>query len=112
MSIGYMLSEQLRYDEVGAPLDLGTWEYKPPLARDHTPEHLGVSFLAHTPNPRGVYGSKAVGEPAMLASVAVLNALREAVNAVRADAGLAPVQRLDAPATPAVILAALPRVTP
>jgi xanthine dehydrogenase molybdopterin-binding subunit B len=40
----------------------GTWEYKPPSAFD-IPLDLNVLLIPKSPNPEGVLGSKATGEP-------------------------------------------------
>lgn len=47
-----------------------------------------VKFLQKSNNPKGVLGSKATGEPALLMSVVVLFALRCALNSARSDAGI------------------------
>jgi xanthine dehydrogenase molybdopterin-binding subunit B len=59
-----------------------------------------VSFLPDTPNAAGIYSSKAVGEPAILASASVLSALRHAVREVRREMGVTAHFDLSAPATP------------
>jgi len=110
MGLGYLTTERMEWDaQRGGQLrSTGTWEYKPPSAAD-MPVALNVSFLKGASNPKGVYGSKAVGEPAILGSAAVLSALRHAVAAVRADEPALPRQvrvPLDAPATPDALSAA------
>lgn len=108
MGLGYVLTERMAWaegeaGEGGALLTAGTWEYKPPGAAD-MPVQLNVAFLDGAPNGRGVYGSKAVGEPAILGAACVLSALRHAVRAVREDEGHREAHApLDAPATPDAI---------
>ncbi|KAG8462573.1 hypothetical protein KFE25_010398 [Diacronema lutheri] len=103
------MTERLEWDgdAGGALATAGSWEYKPPGATD-MPVELNVSFLERAPNARGVFGSKAVGEPAILGSACVLSALRHAVRAVRDDEPHARGvhEQLDAPVTPDALTAA------
>jgi len=98
MGIGYYLTEQLEVDTQGKLLQNGTWEYKPPTTKD-IPIVFNVSLLKDTPNPLGVLNSKASGEPPMALSASVFYAVTAAVNAARADAGLAPIFSYAAPYT-------------
>lgn len=62
--------------------------YKPPGAKD-IPVHFNVTFLKADKDPKsGPYGGKAVGEPPLLASCNVMNAIKMALKSARSDAGL------------------------
>uniref|UniRef100_A0A1X7SDN0 Aldehyde oxidase/xanthine dehydrogenase second molybdopterin binding domain-containing protein n=1 Tax=Amphimedon queenslandica TaxID=400682 RepID=A0A1X7SDN0_AMPQE len=56
-------------------------------------------LLKNAPNPLGILGSKAVGEPPLLMSSGVLFALKRAVESARRDAGNSDPFILNAPAT-------------
>jgi len=101
MGLGYVLTEQFGWaaDGSGRNSTNGTWEYKPPSSHD-IPVIFDISFLPDSPNAAGIYSSKAVGEPAMLAAASVLSALRHAVREVRRDSGVTDHFDLSVPATP------------
>lgn len=52
------------------------------------------------PNPKAIHSSKAVGEPPFFLASAVFFAIKDAIIAARADAGLSGWFPLDNPATP------------
>lgn len=99
MGLGLWTSEQIKFDPTtGELLTKNTWEYKPPAAKD-IPQEFNVTLLKNSRNPVGVFSSKATGEPALLLAVSVLFAIKNALTACRADAGLAGWWKLDGPAT-------------
>ncbi|XP_019858733.1 PREDICTED: xanthine dehydrogenase/oxidase-like [Amphimedon queenslandica] len=99
MGLGYFLTERVVYDkDTGALLTHNTWEYKPPTTKD-IPIDFRVELLKNAPNPLGILGSKAVGEPPLLMSSGVLFALKRAVESARHDAGNSDPFILNAPAT-------------
>ncbi|CAG5117383.1 unnamed protein product [Candidula unifasciata] len=99
MGLGYFLQEDLKYDpKTGEVLTAGTWDYKPPLPKD-LPMNLNFKFLKKTPNPIGVLGSKAVGEPPLVTAAACLFAIKHAVEAARAETAQDTFFSLSAPAT-------------
>ena len=57
-----------------------------PTHRD-VPADLRITFYNSGDNSRGVLGSKATGEPSVLAGVGVLFAVRMAVKSARKDGG-------------------------
>ena len=88
MGLGYILLERTIYDpETGKCLNNGTWEYKPPLAKD-TPIDFRIKFVHNKPNPVGVLGSKATGEPPLILCNSVLYAVRHAIEAARRERGV------------------------
>lgn len=100
MGLGYYLMEALKFDPVtGQNLTTGTWEYKPPTSKD-IPVDMRVSLLKNAPNPLGILGSKAVGEPPLCMTCSALFAARRAIESAKSDAKLpATYVPLDAPAT-------------
>jgi hypothetical protein len=80
-----MLSEEVVVDPTtGALLSGSTWSYKIPTP-DLIPQRFAVSFLADAPNPVGIAGSKASGEPALMTSTSALMALQQAAAAAAAE---------------------------
>ena len=69
------------------------------------PPVFNVRLLADAPNPEAtIFRSKAVGEPPLMLAISVWLAIRDAIASL-ADYRLAP--KLDAPATPERVLAAI-----
>lgn len=86
--MGYVMQEQGGWNTTtGEPRAPGTWEYKIPCAYD-VPEVLNTTLLKNAPNPLGVLGAKAVGEPGVAMAVSVAQAVESAVTAARSDNGL------------------------
>lgn len=99
MGLGYMILEKAIFDsETGKCVNNGTWEYKPPMAKD-VPIDFRIKFIENKPNPLGVLGSKATGEPPLILSNSVLFAVRAAIEASRKEKGLNGHFKLDLPAT-------------
>ena len=102
--MGWVTSEELVWDPKGLLMTHGPSTYKIPGSRD-VPPHFKVHILEDVPNPvPTIYRSKAVGEPPIMLSISVWLALRDAVSRT-GDPKLMP--KLNAPATPEVILMAL-----
>ena len=102
--MGWLTSEELVWDREGRLLTHGPSTYKIPGSRD-VPPRFRVHILEDAPNRAPtVFRSKAVGEPPLMLAIAVWLAIRDAVGRV---VGPALLPRLDAPATPEAILAAL-----
>lgn len=59
-----------------------------------------MTLLRDAPNVRAIHSSKAIGEPPFQLGASVFFALKDAVSAARADAGLTGHFALDAPCTP------------
>ena len=90
-AIGLWLTEQMRYDpETGRLLTNDTWEYKVPSSKD-IPEDIRISFNDSGRNTAaGVFGSKAVGEQALMLGISAIFALRRAIDSVKKDLGETP----------------------
>ncbi|KAJ0176326.1 hypothetical protein K1T71_008500 [Dendrolimus kikuchii] len=88
MGTGYWTIEDIVYDpRTGKVLTDRPWNYHVPLARD-IPEDFRVYFRKKSYGPENNFGSKAVGEPPICMSIAVLLALIDAVASARLDAGI------------------------
>lgn len=100
MGLGYFLTEEILIDQTdGQLLTNSTWNYKPPSQLD-IPIDFRIALLKGVPNPLGVLGSKAQGEPPLCLSSSVLFALEHAVAAARTSLGLTPAfVQIPAPAT-------------
>lgn len=87
MGLGLVTLEDVALDpKTGKALNATTWKYKPPTAFE-VPETFNINLLPNAHNRVGVLSSKACGEPPMAMSMAVVSAIEDAVNQVRADFG-------------------------
>ena len=102
--MGWLTTEELVWGPDGRLLADGPSTYKIPSFGD-VPLRFNARLAADRSNPEDtVFRAKAVGEPPLLTAISVFAALRNAVATIGA-AGLSP--RLDAPATPERVLAAV-----
>jgi xanthine dehydrogenase large subunit len=101
---GWFTCEELWWDVKGVLRTAGPSTYKIPGSRD-APAIFNVTMLDNAPNKEAtIFRSKAVGEPPLMLATAVWTALKDAI-ASTSDRKTA--VRLDAPATPERILAAI-----
>ena len=101
---GWFTCEELWWDKAGRLRTVGPSTYKIPGSRD-APAVFNVSMLDNAPSQEAtIFRSKAVGEPPLMLATAVWTALKDAI-ASTGDGRTA--VRLDAPATPERILAAI-----
>ncbi len=101
---GWLTCEELWWDKQGRLRTVGPSTYKIPGSRD-APPVFNVKLLDNAPSREAtIFRSKAVGEPPLLLATAVWTALKNAIEAV--DDHKTAV-RLDAPATPERVLAAI-----
>lgn len=104
---GWLTCEELWWDVSGRLRTAGPSTYKIPGSRD-VPPVFNVRLLENAPSREAtIFRSKAVGEPPLMLATAVWTALKDAIGAV-ADRKVA--VRLDAPATPERVLAAVEQV--
>jgi xanthine dehydrogenase large subunit len=102
--MGWLTTEELVFDERGRLLTHAPSTYKIPTAGDHPP-HMDIRIWERGENVEAtVHRSKAVGEPPLMLAISVFSALTQAVAAAAPGKGL---PKLDAPATPERILAAI-----
>jgi len=101
---GWLTCEELWWDKQGRLRTVGPSTYKIPGSRD-VPPVFNVKMLENAPSREAtIFRSKAVGEPPLLLATAIWTALKDAIAAV-GDHKTA--VRLDAPATPERVLAAI-----
>jgi len=99
--IGWLTSEELRFDDQGRLLTRSMATYKPPDI--HAAPEILVEFLEDAPEPAGLLEAKAVGEPPFLYGIAAWLAVVEAMRALQPDRDF----QLAAPLTPERVLMAL-----
>jgi xanthine dehydrogenase large subunit len=105
--MGWLTTEELVWDEKGRLQTHAPSTYKIPVASDR-PRIFNVDLLEDAPNREAtIHRSKAVGEPPLMLAISVLQALSDAVASV---GGHRICPRLDTPATPERVLAAVERV--
>ncbi|CAE7229808.1 Aox4 [Symbiodinium natans] len=96
--IGYYMYEEPLRDTRGVERSQGVWAYKPPMAAE-VPVEFRVELLRDNPFPKGVLGSKAIGEPPFMLAYSVLGAAKKAIASARKDAGLSEHFKLPMPCT-------------
>ena len=101
--LGWLTTEELVWNQQGELLTKGASTYKIPTAAD-MPAQLNIDLWHEANREDNVGGSKAVGEPPFMLAISVFEALRDAIATTRS--GNAPI-RLDTPATPERVLAAI-----
>ena len=102
--MGWLTTEELWWDSDGRLRTHGPSTYKIPGSRD-VPPIFNARLLDDAPNKEAtIFRSKAIGEPPLMLAIAVWLAIRDAIASL-ADYRRAP--RLDAPATPERVLAAI-----
>ncbi|KAL0828958.1 hypothetical protein ABMA28_003849 [Loxostege sticticalis] len=85
--LGYYTTEKLVYDQTtGKLLSNRSLTYHVPLAQD-IPAQFNVKLRYNSKNPKGVLGSKAVGEMGVCTSQGVLHALRQCIYESRKESG-------------------------
>ena len=67
------------------------------------PIDFRISFLENKPNPNGVLGSKATGEPPLLLSNSILLAIKQAIASSRKESGVEGHFTLAVPALPDIV---------
>ncbi|HYD36184.1 MAG TPA: xanthine dehydrogenase molybdopterin binding subunit [Allosphingosinicella sp.] len=102
--MGWLTTEELVYDERGRLLTHAPSTYKIPTANDR-PARMDIAIWERGENAEPtIHRSKAVGEPPLMLAISVFSALTRAIAASAPGKGL---PKLDAPATPERILAAI-----
>jgi xanthine dehydrogenase molybdopterin-binding subunit B/xanthine dehydrogenase iron-sulfur cluster and FAD-binding subunit A len=96
--LGYLLQEEELNSPQGKVLSSSTWTYKPWLGID-IPKDFRVSLADVTSFPKGVMGTKAIGEPPMILAYSAFGAVNQAINASRIERGLSPFVSAEGPFT-------------
>ncbi|MBN2175535.1 MAG: xanthine dehydrogenase molybdopterin binding subunit [Bacteroidales bacterium] len=79
--LGWVTTEDLKYDANGNLLNHSPDTYKIPTIQD-IPKDFRVDFLKNVPNPNTIKQSKAVGEPPFMLALSVWLAIKDAISAV------------------------------
>jgi xanthine dehydrogenase large subunit len=100
---GWLTMEELCWNARGELTTHAPSTYKIPTSRD-VPTHFDIALFGEPNREETIHRSKAVGEPPLMLALSAYHALRDAIASV---AGHRLVPRLDAPATPERVLAAI-----
>jgi len=104
---GWFTCEELWWDKQGRLKTAGPSTYKIPGSRD-APAIFNVKMLENAPSKEAtIFRSKAVGEPPLMLATAVWTALKDAIASTIPEGDRRIAVRLDAPATPERVLAAI-----
>ncbi|MBL9188724.1 MAG: xanthine dehydrogenase molybdopterin binding subunit [Opitutaceae bacterium] len=93
--MGWLTSEELKWDDKGRLLTHSASTYQIPAISD-VPMEFNVTLLPNAANQHAVHGSKAVGEPPLMLAISVREAIRDAVASFGQPGGPVP---LASPAT-------------
>ena len=105
--MGWLTTEELWWDDKGRLRTHAPSTYKIPVASD-LPRIFNVELMQGSENREAtIMKSKAVGEPPLMLGMSVLHALSDAIASV---GGYQICPRLDPPATPEAVLAAIERL--
>jgi len=105
--LGWLTTEELVWADDGKLLTTGPATYKIPAISD-MPDIFNVELLPDSKNHKAtIFHSKAVGEPPFMLSISVWSALRDAISSIR-NYAVSP--KLDTPATPEKVLAAITEI--
>jgi xanthine dehydrogenase large subunit len=104
---GWLTMEELVWSDEGVLVTTGPSTYKIPTSYDW-PRQFNVNLAEWSENREAtIYRSKGVGEPPLMLATSVFLAIKDAIASIDPERG--PV-RLNAPATPAAVLAAIRRL--
>ena len=104
--MGWVTTEDLKYDKNGNLLNHSPDTYKIPTIND-IPKEFRVDILKDVPNPNTIKQSKAVGEPPFMLALSVWLAIKDAISAV-GDHKYEP--EFSLPATNEVILRSIEKI--
>ncbi len=104
--LGWVTTEDLKYDEKGNLLNHSPDTYKIPTIND-IPKDFRVQLLKDATNPNTIKQSKAVGEPPFLLALSVWLAIKDAISSI-ADHNFEP--EFSLPATNEVILKSIKKL--
>lgn len=101
--VGWLTSEDLRWDDNGRLISNNMATYKIPAIGD-TPQHFNVALFDRPNAEDSIYHSKAVGEPPLMLGTSVWCAIKDAVSSL---SGYTADPDMAAPATPEKVLMAI-----
>jgi xanthine dehydrogenase large subunit len=79
--LGWVTTEDLKYDEKGNLLNHSPDTYKIPTIKD-IPRDFRIELLKDAPNPNTIRQSKAVGEPPFMLALSVWLAIKDAISSI------------------------------
>jgi xanthine dehydrogenase molybdopterin-binding subunit B len=85
--MGWLTSEELKWDEKGRLLTHSASTYAIPAFSD-APTDFRVTLLDEARQPNTIHGSKAVGEPPLMLAISVREAIRDALGAFEIEKDL------------------------
>nr|VFJ71685.1 MAG: xanthine dehydrogenase large subunit [Candidatus Kentron sp. FW] len=97
--VGWMTTEELRYEDNGRLVSDGFLTYKAPDIHA-APQDMRVSFLEDSVNPTGIFHSKGIGEPPFMYGIGAWFAILRAMKAFRPDLKI----KFSTPVTPEKVL--------
>uniref|UniRef100_A0A0N5BDQ5 Xanthine dehydrogenase n=1 Tax=Strongyloides papillosus TaxID=174720 RepID=A0A0N5BDQ5_STREA len=95
---GYFTMEEVVFNNDGVRLSNNCSKYRIPGSSD-IPREFNVKLLKGSSNKKGIFSSKAVGEPPLILGSSVYFAIKEAIKSYRKDNGFYDYFSMDAPAT-------------
>jgi xanthine dehydrogenase large subunit len=101
--MGWVTTEKLHYNKLGALLSHSPSTYKIPSVQD-TPREFNVKLLTNKTNYKNLRGTKAAGEPPLLLSISVWTAVHDALKGLSQYVSEYP--RMELPATQEQVLRA------
>lgn len=104
--LGWVTTEDLKYDQSGNLLNHSPDTYKIPTIQD-IPQDFRIELLKNAPNPNTIRQSKAVGEPPFMLALSVWLAIKDAISSV-GDHQFEP--EFSLPATNEVVLASIEKI--
>ncbi|RUS88161.1 hypothetical protein EGW08_004058, partial [Elysia chlorotica] len=96
---GLLLLEDVKVTPDGTHLTRGPGNYKIP-AFGNIASQMNVYLVPDSPNPRGPFFSRGVGEPPLLLALSAFYAARDAIKTAREETGASRIFQLDSPALP------------
>ena len=97
--LGWMTTEEILHDAKGKLITDTLSTYKVPDI-NFIPDELEIAFLENSENPRGIFNSKAIGEPPFMYGIGAFFALLNAMKAFRKELKY----KFDSPMTPEKVL--------
>lgn len=95
---GYFTMEEVKFNENGIRMSKNCSTYRIPTSND-IPKEFNIKLLKGSSNKKGIFSSKAVGEPPLFLGSSVYFAIKEAIKSYRNDNELFDFFSMDAPAT-------------
>ncbi|CEF59936.1 Xanthine dehydrogenase [Strongyloides ratti] len=95
---GYFTMEEVKFNDNGIRMSKNCSTYRIPTSND-IPKEFNVKLLKGSSNKKGIFSSKAVGEPPLFLGSSVFFAIKEAIKSYRKDNNNFDFFNMNAPAT-------------